>query len=109
MSHSSVDVQGMIAAQGNFQKALDQVNTAYYDMTEQQGTLQANWAGETASAFGMALSQWLEDLSVVRVQLSGIVETLSQNTGVYANTNEGSQQIAASFAKGLSGVPGLGI
>jgi WXG100 family type VII secretion target len=108
-SQTSVDVQGMIAAQGHFQNALDQVNTAYTQMAEQQSMLQANWIGETASAFGMALSQWLDDLSVVRAQLGGMVESLSQNTNVYANTNEGSQEMATSFANGLSGVPGLGI
>jgi WXG100 family type VII secretion target len=99
----------MIAAQGNFQNALDQVNTAYNDMTEQQSTLAANWTGETASTFGVALAQWLDDFNVVRKELTKILETLSHNTGVYANTNEGSQQMATSFAHGLSGVAGLGI
>lgn len=107
--NASVDVQGMIGAQGNFQNALDQVNTAYGDMREQQGTLAANWAGETASTFGQALEQWLEDFNVVKQQLTSILDTLSQNTGVYANTNEGSQQMAASFVNGMSGVTGLGI
>jgi WXG100 family type VII secretion target len=106
---TSVDIQGMTAAQGNFQNALDQVNTAYSNMQEQQSTLQANWTGETASTFGNALSQWLEDFNTVKQQLAKITETLSQNTGVYANTNEGSQQMAGSFANGLSGVAGLGI
>jgi WXG100 family type VII secretion target len=106
---TSVDVQGMIAAQGNFQNALDQVNTAFNNMQDQESTLAANWTGETASTFGQALNQWLEDFSVVRQQLSGMLETLSTNTGVYANTNEGSQQMAASFSNGLSGVAGLGI
>jgi len=60
---TSVDVQGMTAAQANFQNALDQVNTAYSNMTEQQSTLAANWTGETAATFGNALNQWLEDFS----------------------------------------------
>lgn len=106
---TSVDVQGMTAAQATFQNALDQVNTAYSSMTEQQATLAANWYGETASAFGGALDQWLQDFSTVRAQLTKILETLSANTGVYANTNDGSQQMAASFSSGLSGVSGLGI
>lgn len=106
--NTSVDVQGMTAAQGNFQNALDQCNTAYSNMTEQQSTLAANWTGETASAFGQALNQWLEDFNTVRTQLSRITETLSTNTGVYSNTNEQSQQMASSFASGMSGVQGLG-
>jgi WXG100 family type VII secretion target len=107
--NTSVNVEGMIAAQGNFQTALDSVNTAYGNMEEQQGNLQANWTGETASAFGQALGQWLTDCNTVKTQLSTILDVLSQNTGVYANTNEGSTQMAQSFANGMSGVPGLGI
>jgi WXG100 family type VII secretion target len=99
----------MVAAQGNFQNALDQVNTAYSDMSEQASTLAANWAGETASKFGIALTQWLDDFGIVQQQLSTILQTLSSNTGVYANTNQGSQEMADSFANGMSGVAGLGI
>jgi WXG100 family type VII secretion target len=106
---TSVDVQGMAAAQSNFQNALDQVSTAYSNMSDQQSTLQANWTGETASTFGVALSQWLEDFSTVKAQLTNILETLSANTGVYTNTNEGSQQMAASFSNGMSGLTGLGV
>jgi WXG100 family type VII secretion target len=105
---TSVDIQGMRGAQQNFQQALDNVNTAYTNMTEQQSTLAANWTGETASTFGQALNQWLEDFSTVRTQLTRILEALSQNTGVYANTNEQSQQMAGSFQSGMSGVQGLG-
>ena len=43
----------------------------------------------------------------MRQQLSGMLETLSSNTGVYANTNEGSNQLANSFATGLPGLSGL--
>jgi WXG100 family type VII secretion target len=99
----------MISAQGNFQNALDSVNTAQTNMTEQQSTLLANWTGETASAFGQALEQWLTDCGTVKTQLTTILEALSQNTGVYANTNEGSTQMATAFKNGMSGVPGLGI
>ena len=104
---TSVDVQGMALAQGNFQNALDQVNTAYSNMSEQQSMLMANWTGEAASSFGQALTQYLDDLQVVRTQLSTMTETLSANTGVYTNTNEGSTQLANSFATGLPGLNGI--
>jgi WXG100 family type VII secretion target len=106
---TSVNIPGMVAAQGNFQNALDQVNTAFSNMQEQQSTLAANWTGDTASTFGQALEQWLSDMNTVKTQLSNMTETLSTNTGVYTNTNEGSQQMAASFTSGMSGVAGLGI
>ena len=104
---TSVDVGGMTAAQGSFQNALDACNTAYSDMTEQQSTLAANWTGEAASSFGQALSQYLEDLGTVRTQLSGILETLSSNTGVYANTNGQSADMANAFKTGLPGLTGI--
>jgi len=107
VSTGSVDIAGMQSAQGNFQSALDQVNTAYTDMTEQQSTLAANWTGEASSSFGNALSNYLEDLNTVKVQLSNILETLSHNTGVYANTTEGSSQLASAFSSGLAGLSGL--
>src|SRR5882724_696608 len=76
---TSVDVQGMIAAQGHFQNALDQTNTAYSNMSEQQSNLMSNWTGEAASSFGQALTQYLDDLQTVQKQLATITEALSQN------------------------------
>jgi WXG100 family type VII secretion target len=106
---TSVDIQGMVAAQANFQCAVDQVNTAYCDMLEQQATLMENWKGEAASTFGIAFERYLEDFKTVRSELEGILEALHENTGVYANTEGGSRQVAASFAShsGLPGLPGL--
>jgi len=104
---TSVDVQGMIAAQGHFQNALDQCNTAYSNMSEQQSTLMSNWTGEAASSFGQALTQYLDDLQTVQKQLSTITEALSSNTGVYSNTSEGSAQLANAFATGLPGLTGI--
>jgi WXG100 family type VII secretion target len=99
---TSVDVQGMTAAQGNFQNALAQVNSEYGSMSAQQEMLQANWQGETASTFGRALEEWLADFNQVQQALAKITEVLSQNTGVYANTNATSQEAAAQFTGGLS-------
>ena len=101
------DVTGMTAAQANFETALEQVNTAYNNMSQQQANLAAAWQGETATAFGMAVEKWMEDFGVVRTQLVKMVDTLAVNTHVYANTNEGSQQMANSFGSGLTGVPPL--
>ena len=104
---TSVSLEGMKAAQGNFQNALEQCNTAYTSITEQQSVLAGNWTGEAASAFGQALTNYLDDLQIVRTQLSNITEQLSQNTGVYANTNEGSTQLANQFSTGLPGLSGI--
>jgi|SRR5579875_3488763 WXG100 family type VII secretion target len=105
--HTSVDTSGMKLALNDFENALQQVNTAYSDMSEQQSTLAANWTGEAASTFGQALTQYLEDLSKVQSALRTMTETLEQNTGVYVNTNEGSSQLAQVFATGLPGLTGI--
>jgi WXG100 family type VII secretion target len=104
---TTVSIPGMVRAQGDFQTALEQVNTAYGDMAEEQATLAANWTGESASRFGVALSSWLDDLKVVQSGLALILEKLASNTHVYANTDEGSTQMAGAFQKGLSGLQGL--
>jgi WXG100 family type VII secretion target len=106
---TSVDIAGMQAAQTSFQNALDQVNTAYNNMSEQQGALAANWSGETSSKFGMALEKWLEDFQIVQKELASIIDTLGTNTGVYANTEDESTQMANAFANGMSTQAGLGI
>jgi WXG100 family type VII secretion target len=106
---TSVDLPGMTAAQPTFEQALGMLNTAYSDMSEQQANLAAHWQGETSSAFGAALSAWLDDMHTVRQQLARIVETLAKHTGLYANTQESSQQVATAFQNGMSGITGLGI
>lgn len=103
---TSVDIAGMTAAQRNFQSAVDQVNTAYQAMETQQGALAGAWTGETSTAFGQALTRWLEDFGVVRTQLGTILETLSSNTGVYANTNEEATNTAIQAGQ-FSGLPGF--
>ena len=107
VNNISTDTSAMAQAQGYVQDTLDGINTAYNDMTEEQSTLAASWTGEAASAFGNALQSWLDDLKVVQNQLASILEKLSTNTGIYANTTEGSQQMATAFAQGLSGLSAL--
>jgi WXG100 family type VII secretion target len=106
-ANTSVDVQGMISAQQDFQNALDQVNTAFQDMSEEQSTLAANWTGEAASTFGKALATYLDDLANVQKQLAGMCEKLSSHTGVYTNTHEQSSEMASAFMQGLPGLQGL--
>ena len=96
----------MIQAQTHFQNAVDQVNTAYNAMQTQQEALAASWTGETSTAFGQALNEWLDDFGIVRTQLISILETLSQNTGVYANTNEEASNIAMKAGR-FAGLPGF--
>jgi WXG100 family type VII secretion target len=101
---TSVDVQGMVLAQQDFQGALDVVNTVYSSMTEERDTLAASWSGEAASAFGQALQNWLDDVYYVQQELIIMIETLEEHTGIYAKTNEGSQEMAQEFKSGLAGL-----
>lgn len=104
---TSVDVEGMLKFQNKLSSALDVCNTAYTDMGEQQQMLAANWQGEAASAFGQALEQYLEDLAIVRNQLTSMAETMMANTHVYINTNGGSTALANAFKHGLPGLTGI--
>lgn len=104
--HTAVDIEGMKLAQPNFQNAVDQINTAYTAMESQQEELAASWTGETSTAFGQALAQWLSDFGVVRTQLQRILELLSTNTGIYANVNEEATNEAMKTGK-FQGLPGF--
>jgi WXG100 family type VII secretion target len=106
---TSVDIQGMQAAQEDFQLALDQMNSVYSAMTEEQDNLSASWSGMAASAFGQALGAWLDDLYQIRQELVVMTESLSTHTGIYSDANEASQEVVAAFqqGQGLSALDGL--
>jgi uncharacterized protein YukE len=97
----------MQAAQEDFQLALDQMNSVYSAMTEEQDNLLANWSGMAASAFGQALGAWLDDLYQIRQELVVMTESLSTHTGIYSDANETSQQVVTAFQQGLSGLESL--
>jgi WXG100 family type VII secretion target len=101
---TSVDVQGMVLAQQDFQEALDAINTVYASMTTERDNLVASWRGEAASAFGVALEAWLDDLHTVQEELVIITETLAVHTKVYADTAGTSKKTADAFKNGLGGL-----
>lgn len=110
---TSVDVQGMQLAQEDFQQALDEMNSIYSAMSEEQDNLSANWSGMAATAFGQALGAWVDDLYQIRQELVVITETLATHTGIYSDANETSQQVAAAFQQhgldGLEALPGASV
>src|SRR5215472_3822920 len=110
----STDIERMQTAEPIFQTALDALNTAFSDMNTQQETLQANWQGESASTFGQALTAYVNDLGLVRNSLITLMQTMSQNTHIYVNTQENSQQVVQAFQGTVNngafdGLPGLNL
>ncbi len=113
MALTSVELQGMTAAQGSFQSALDEATSSYAQMDGQIEGLQANWTGDAARVYTQAMGQWLEDFNTVNQALRTMLEKLSANTNVYANTHENTQQTANQVAQaigsgnlgGLAGFP----
>ena len=103
----SVDVEAMQRAEPIFQTALTDVHTVLQDMTTQQDTLAANWAGETASAFGQALTNWLNDMTAIQNALINLIDTMGQNTGVYANTQNESAQVQQAFTNQVNSLNSL--
>jgi WXG100 family type VII secretion target len=111
MALTSVELQGMTAAQATFQTALDDASSSYSQMDGQIEGLQASWSGDAATVYTQAMQQWLEDFNTVNQALRTMLEKLSANTNVYANTHENTQQIASQVAQtissGASGLPGF--
>lgn len=111
MALTSVELQGMTAAQGTFQTALDDSTSSYAQMDGQIDGLRASWTGDAANVYTQAMQQWLEDFNTVNNALRTMLEKLSANTNVYANTHEDTaqvaQQVAQNIASGVTGLPGF--
>jgi WXG100 family type VII secretion target len=112
VQQTSVDKDGMVAAQGTFQTALDETSGAFASMDGQIEALRASWTGEAAVIYGNAMNRWLEDFNVVNQALQAMLEKLSVNTGVYAQVHENTQQQANALgqqisAGNFSGLPGF--
>jgi ESAT-6 family protein len=112
-NNTSVSLDGMKAAQGTFQTALDESTSSYSQMDGQIEGLRSSWTGQAASIYGSAMEKWLEDFNVVNNALRTMLEKLQANTGVYANTHEDTQQqanqvqqlISSGNFSGLAGFP----
>ncbi|MEV5955445.1 WXG100 family type VII secretion target [Streptomyces sp. NPDC059629] len=111
MALTSVELQGMTAAQGSFQTALDETTGSYAQMDGQIEGLRASWSGEAANVYHNAMQEWLNDFDKVNQALRTMLEKLAQNTNVYANTHENTQQqaqqVAQQMASGNIGLPGF--
>ncbi|MEV7393537.1 MULTISPECIES: WXG100 family type VII secretion target [unclassified Streptomyces] len=111
MALTSVELQGMTAAQGSFQTALDETTGSYAQMDGQIEGLRASWSGDAANVYHNAMQEWLNDFDKVNQALRTMLEKLAQNTNVYANTHENThqqaQQVAQQMASGNIGLPGF--
>ncbi|MFE4631699.1 WXG100 family type VII secretion target [Streptomyces mirabilis] len=111
MALTSVEIQGMTAAQGTFQTALDHTTGSYTQMDGQIEGLRTSWSGEAANVYHNAMQEWLNDFDKVNQALRTMLEKLAQNTHVYANTHENTQQQAQQVAQQISsgnvGLPGF--
>ncbi|WP_329457202.1 WXG100 family type VII secretion target [Streptomyces sp. NBC_01497] len=112
-NNTAVDLDGMKAAQGTFQTALDETTSSYSQMDGQIEGLRSSWTGQASTIYGSAMEKWLEDFNVVNNALRTMLEKLQSNTGVYANTHEDTQQqanqvqqlISSGNFSGLAGFP----
>jgi WXG100 family type VII secretion target len=101
MALTAVELQGMTAAQGTFQNALDETTSSYSQMDGQIEGLRSQWTGDASSTYQNAMQEWLTDFQHVNTALSIMLEKLSQNTNVYANTHENTQQVAQQVASAM--------
>jgi WXG100 family type VII secretion target len=107
MAATSVDIEGMIKAGQGLESAHNHLQASYNNMRGQAESLQVSWRGETSSAFGVALAQWLDDFGAVLALLQGIGEALANNTGVYGGTVDVNNQVTKIAAGSLGKLPGL--
>ncbi|MFJ3793425.1 WXG100 family type VII secretion target [Kitasatospora sp. NPDC090091] len=105
---TSVSIEGMLSAQGNFQTALDEVNRTYTQMASQIETLQASWTGEASNTYLGAMNTWIQDFGTVRGQLALMLEKLQANTGSYDTTHQATTDLASQLSKGMAApLPGF--
>ncbi|SEO99414.1 WXG100 family type VII secretion target [Actinacidiphila rubida] len=107
MASTQVDIQGMTAAQGTFQTALDETSNSYAQMDGQIMGLQSSWQGDAANIYHNAMQEWLSDFSKVNAALQRMLEQLSANTGVYANVHSDTQDQANRLAQSMGSGGGL--
>ncbi|MGW7673281.1 WXG100 family type VII secretion target [Streptomyces sp. NPDC054775] len=108
---SQVDIQGMVAAQGSFQTALDETSRSYAQMDGQIMGLHGSWSGDAASIFSNAMQEWLNDFNQVNGALQRMLEQLSANTNVYGNVHTDTQDKANQVAQAMaqSGLPNFAV
>lgn len=105
---TSVSLEGMKAAQGNFQTAVEEANSSYSQMESQIRTLEASWTGDAASTYTGAMDQWLQDFSTVKQQLNLMLEKLQANTGTYTTTHSNTTDVAGQLKNSMaSPLPGF--
>ncbi|MGW0999543.1 WXG100 family type VII secretion target [Streptomyces sp. NPDC002520] len=104
-----VDLDGMIQAQQAFQTAVDESARSYANMDGQYIALSGSWQGTAAAQYTGAVGTWLSEFKTLLGALESMLETLSQNTGVYANvhaeTDQQAAAIAATIEAGGGGLP----
>ena len=105
---TTVDIDGMRAAQPHFEQALSETSTAFQSMEDQRMTLASSWQGDAAMGFAQALDAWLQNCNVVKQQLSIVTEKLAQNTGGYTQVHQNTQDAATVLRNAVSGgLPGF--
>lgn len=99
---TSVDIQGMQAAQGSFQTAVDETTRTYTQMEGQISSLAASWTGDAASTYLGAMQEWLSEFQQVRAALGRMLETLGGNSNVYVTVHGNTQAQAAAVGKQIA-------
>ncbi|MFD8542566.1 WXG100 family type VII secretion target [Streptomyces sp. NPDC059649] len=111
MNLTAVELQGMTAAQHTFQTTLDEATSSYAQMDGQIEGLRASWSGQASTIYQGAMQAWLSDFTQVNQALRTMLEKLGQNTNIYADTHENTQQqanqVAQAMGSGAVGLPGF--
>ncbi|MFH9090395.1 WXG100 family type VII secretion target [Streptomyces sp. NPDC017673] len=99
---TNVDIEGMVAAQGAFQTAVDETGRTRTQMETQITSLIASWSGDAATTYLGAMTEWLSEYQRVCEALQRMLETLQNNTHLYGNVHSGTQSQASAVARTMA-------
>jgi WXG100 family type VII secretion target len=107
MTRTQVTLEGMRAAQSDFQNAIQNVTQEANKVDGINLSLNSSWRGSAASTYQAGLNEWLTNFLKARSALNAMFEKLQQTTGDYTSTHSDTSDQASKSHAELSAAPGL--
>jgi WXG100 family type VII secretion target len=109
MALTQVGIEGMVAAEANFQEALSLADTEASKVDGVGKELTGTWTGEASNVYQGALTEWQTNWQACRRALQQMQQTLEQTTKQYNLTHEettaAAQQAKATMGDAFPGLP----
>ena len=109
MLSTSVDLNGMTAAQSTFTDAVSHCTKVESNMETQMSSLGAAWQGEAQTGYIGAMHTWLENFQAVNRALQNMLNALEGNTSAYSKTHASTLETVSSLRNSVGQPLGLKI